>query len=99
MQSAEDDDHVSENGEGSERDGGVVLRLGDREALNIVFDPGTNRRDIRLCMFSSFFKTLLINSKKCMANGGPFPPFLEEASCYELPRNSKLSPLFTQRRV
>ncbi|CAG9538905.1 unnamed protein product, partial [Cercopithifilaria johnstoni] len=45
---ADDDDHVSENGENSERSNGVLLRIGDREALNIVFDPGTNRRDIRL---------------------------------------------------
>ncbi|VDO25983.1 unnamed protein product [Onchocerca flexuosa] len=45
---ANDDDHVSENGESSEQNNGVLLRIGDREALNIVFDPGTNRRDIRL---------------------------------------------------
>ncbi|EFO23215.2 hypothetical protein LOAG_05271 [Loa loa] len=44
----DDDDHASENGESSERSNGVLLRIGDREALNIVFDPGTNRRDIRL---------------------------------------------------
>ncbi|KAL3982548.1 hypothetical protein ACH3XW_47600 [Acanthocheilonema viteae] len=45
---ADNNEHVSENGENSERNNGVLLRIGDREALNIVFDPGTNRRDIRL---------------------------------------------------
>ncbi|VDM95391.1 unnamed protein product [Thelazia callipaeda] len=42
-----DEDRVSEHGENSQG-GGVVLRIGEREALNIVFDTGTNRRDIRL---------------------------------------------------
>uniref|UniRef100_A0A915PMW3 LisH domain-containing protein n=1 Tax=Setaria digitata TaxID=48799 RepID=A0A915PMW3_9BILA len=45
---ADEDDRASENGESAERSNGVLLRIGDREALNIVFDPGTNRRDIRL---------------------------------------------------
>ncbi|MCP9265711.1 Vprbp protein [Dirofilaria immitis] len=45
---ADDDGRLSENGGNSERNNGVLLRIGDREALNIVFDPGTNRRDIRL---------------------------------------------------
>uniref|UniRef100_A0AAF5PHW2 LisH domain-containing protein n=1 Tax=Wuchereria bancrofti TaxID=6293 RepID=A0AAF5PHW2_WUCBA len=45
---ADDDGHISGNAESSERSNGVLLRIGDREALNIVFDPGTNRRDIRL---------------------------------------------------
>ncbi|VDM16291.1 unnamed protein product [Wuchereria bancrofti] len=47
---ADDDGHISGNAESSERSNGVLLRIGDREALNIVFDPGTNRRDIRLRM-------------------------------------------------